>query len=108
LIERKLTTREALQDLQDVLYAVSSSSSLQRDFAVRYMHARAAVMERDLRPAVPGFLVQCISIGKFHDFITLYHPRVENRLSFIDEALADCWALLDSRRAYDVFGDSEF
>lgn len=108
MVEPKLTMAEALQELREVLFAVATTGSTHRDLAVRYMQSRAALMEGELRPVMPGFLVQCVSIGKFHDFITLYHPRIDARIAFFDEALDECWARLDSRRAYDVFGEPGF
>lgn len=108
MVEPKLTMVEALQELRDVLFAVVTTGSTHRDLAVRYMRSRAALMEGELRPLVPGFLVQCSSIGKFHDFITLYHPHKEARIAFFDESLDACWARLNISRVSDVFGESGF
>jgi hypothetical protein len=41
------------------------------------------------RAHMPGFLHQCASISKFHDFINLYHPSAEARLAFLDGALGE-------------------
>lgn len=96
---------EALQEMEELLRAVASSSTPHRLSAVRYTHCRAQLLAGELRPAVPGFLIQCVSIYKFHDFINLYHPKTDARLAFVESAFGDCRALIDSKRVYDVFSD---
>ena len=61
-----------------------------------------------MRPALPGFLIQCVSIFKFHDFISLYDPKAEARIAFVENAFANSRAMLDSKRIFDVFSDPDF
>ena len=105
--ESKPDTLVALEEMQDLLHAVCSASP-HRLSAVRYMHCRTALFESELRDALPGFLVQCVSIFKFHDFIHLSLPKVAARLAFVDAALGECRALLGAKPSYDVFSDPEF
>ena len=103
--DSRATVEEALQEMEELLRAVAASSTPHRFSAVRYTHCREALLSSQLRPAVPGFLVQCVSIYKFHDFINLFDPKADARIAFVEEALSKCRALLDSKRVYDVFGD---
>jgi hypothetical protein len=99
---------EALKEMQELLLATASASAPNRIAAVRYTLCRTVLMEGPLRPALPGFLIQCVSIFKFHDFITLYDPKVETRLAFIDAALAKSRSVAEAKRSFDVFEDPEF
>ena len=108
VVEPKPSTRDALEEMQELLRAASSMSSPHRLAAVRYTLCRATLFEGELRPALPGFLVQCVSIYKFHDFIHLYDPKPEARMAFVDAAFSGCRAMLDTKRIYDVFSDPEF
>jgi hypothetical protein len=107
VVEHK-TIRETLQEMEELLCGVANATAAPRADAVRYTNDRSALLESELRSALPGFLVQCTSINKFHDFIILYDSRRDARISFIAASLANAWALLESRRVYDVFGEGEF
>jgi len=58
--------------MEDLLRAVSSSNSPPRLSAVHYTRCRDALLSGEPRSAVPGFILQCVSIYKFYDFINLY------------------------------------
>ncbi len=112
-VEQKPNMREALQEMQELLVAASSAKSPpHRLSAVRYTLCRAALLEGELRSALPGFLIQCVSIYKFHDFINLYHPKPEARTEFVLDAFEDCRVLAAAapvrRPGFDVFGDNDF
>ena len=83
------------------------AASSPRHSAVRYTLCRSALIESELRQALPGFLIQCVSASKFHDFIHLYDPKAEARIAFVDSAFSGGRARLDSKRIYDVFSDPE-
>ena len=102
------TAEGALNEMQELLRATASGSSPSRIAAVRYTLCRTTLMGGNLRQSLPGFLVQCVSIFKFHDFITLYDPKTETRLAFLDSAFGRCRAQLEASRTYDVFKDPEF
>lgn len=86
----------------------ANERSARRVAAVRYTRCRSALIESEVRPAVPGFLVQCISLDKFHDFITLLDPNPDARIAFIEAGLVACRDALDVQKKYDVFGDRDF
>ena len=108
MVEPKPSTRDALEEIQELLSAASSASSPHRLSAVRYTLCRAALLESEVRAALPGFIIQCVSIYKFHDFIHLYDPKAEARRAFVDAAFSSCRAMLDTKRIYDVFSDPDF
>ena len=107
-IEPRLTAREALDEMEEIMRVTASEHSARRVAAVRYTRCRSALIESELRAAVPGFLVQCVSLDKFHDFISLLDPSPKTRIAFIEAGLADCRAALDVQKKYDVFGDRDF
>ena len=100
-----MTTIDVLQEMEELLRAVARSSTPHRFSAVRYTHCREALLASEVRSAVPGFLIQCVSLYKFHDFINLLDPKADARIAFVEAALDKCRAMLNSRRVYDVFGD---
>ena len=108
VIERKSTLVDAVEEMQELLRSVCSSRSPHRLSAVRYTHCRSVLLGSELRPAMPGFLVQCVSLDKFQTFIYLYDPTPEARVALVDAAFDKVAALLDSKRRYDVFEDPDF
>jgi hypothetical protein len=107
-VEPRLTAREALDEMEEIMRLTANERSARRVAAVRYTRCRSALIESEVRPAVPGFLVQCISLDKFHDFITLLDPNPDARIAFIESGLVACRAALDVQKKYDVFGDRDF
>jgi hypothetical protein len=108
VVQQKTSTSEALEEMQALLLSTCSATTPNRVSAVRYTLCRTILMDGDLRPVLPGFLIQCVSIFKFHDFISLYDPKAEARIAFVENAFANSRAMLDSRRIYDVFSDPDF
>lgn len=102
-IERRLTPAEALEEMEALLRAAASPGGPTRIASVRYTECRTSLLESELRAAVPGFLVQCGSASKFHEFINLLDPRVEARIAFLERAFQPCRDLLEMRRHTDVF-----
>lgn len=107
VVEQKPSTRDALEEMQELLRTVALMGTPPRHSAVRYTLCRSALIDSDLKTALPGFLTQCVSISKFHDFIHLYDPKSEARIAFVDAAFSACRARLDSKRIYDVFSDPD-
>ena len=85
---------QTLRELQELLRTVAALQPVQRPWPVAYTACRAALLAGPLRTRLPGFIVQCGSIDRFRDFISLYHPRAESRLAFIDSAFRACWGEL--------------
>lgn len=112
--EMRAPTQEALGELQEILRAVSASVTPPRHLAVRYTACRAILLDSEVRAALPGFLTQCVSLQKFHDFIQLFSPNTAHRLAFVERSFEGCRPpppappppSVVGRRTYDVFGDS--
>jgi len=107
-VNDKATTRVVMKELEELLRVVASSGSPPRPSAVTYTQCRDALLASELRSVVPGFVVQCVSIYKFHDFINLYHPDVDARLAFIGNSFATGDGLLDAKRHPASFNDFDF
>jgi hypothetical protein len=105
--EPKSSTEEALAGMEELMRSAASGSTQHRLMAVRYTQWRSALMASEVRTAVPGFLVQCVTVDKFNTFITLLDPKLDARLQFLDAAFAKCRAMLASSRVYDVFGEDD-
>ena len=108
VVQQETSTSEALEEMLTLLLSTCSASTPNRISAVRYTLCRTMLMDGELRPVLPGFLIQCVSIFKFHDFISLYDPKADARIDFVESAFASSRALLESRRIYDVFSDPDF
>lgn len=99
-----------MKEMEELLRVVATASSPPRPLAVRYTQYRDALLAGEVRAAVPGFVVQCVSIYKFHDFISLYDPDFDARLAFIENAFSRGKTSLDTRRSSnkDAFRDFDF
>lgn len=95
----------ALEELRSISREVAMEGTPQRAAATRYMLCRDVVLASPSRSHLPGFIQQCVSIFKLHDFIHLYHPSTQARLEFIDGAFAGCRASPGFKRTFDVFND---
>lgn len=82
---------QTLRELQELLRSVAAIHPMQRPWAITYTDCRAALMASSLRSKLPGFVVQCGSVERFRDFISLYHPNPQSRIAFIDSAFRNCW-----------------
>ena len=102
-----MTPLEALDEMREVTRMAALDGSLPRQAAMRYTFARDALLQSHLRSYLPGFLIQCLTIARFHDFIHLLDPRPEVRLSFLDDAFRNVGMINPMRPGIDVFGDDE-
>lgn len=105
---RDLTPGEALTELKQLMRLAAGEGSPQRLAATTYTICREALLQSELRPALPGFLLQCLTIFRFKDFIQLYSPSLDDRIAFVDEAFRACEARAGLRSSFDVFGDPDF
>lgn len=78
---------DALQEFHEILLLAALDDPPQRIAATRYTECREILLRSELRPVLPGFLLQCMTIDRFRDFIHLYHPRLEARVGFVDDAM---------------------
>ncbi len=95
----------ALDDMVQLLKTVAATRVPDRALAVRYTASRTLLLQGLLRPQVPGFLLQCVSVFKFHDFINLFAPDLPSRIAFIEEAFEDCVAATVRAGGFDIFGE---
>lgn len=85
-VDDEAATRAVLTEMEDLLREVVSSPSPPRTIAVRYTRCRDALLASSWRSLIPGFIVQCVSISKFQDFISLYDPAINEQLAFLRSA----------------------
>lgn len=97
-----------MEEMEDLLRAVSSSTSPPRLSAVHYTQCRDALLSGELRAAIPGFILQCVSIYKFYDFINLYDPDPAARVAFVENAFGKGRRHVDTKRGTDSFSDFDF
>jgi hypothetical protein len=106
VVEREVTVADALDELTELLCAAAPGVVPRRDAAGRYMICREALLRAKV--ALPGFLIQCGSIYKFAEFISLYDPRPAARVAFVQSAIDACRPWRDDRGSYDIFQDPGF
>ena len=102
---------DALEEFHELLRGSARGHSPDRALPVRYQVCRTALITGPLRGYLPGFVIPCVSLYKFREFIALYDQDASQRLKFIDRALEDCWTLLNERPAHathDAFDVDEF
>lgn len=97
-----------MKDLEEILRVVATTASPSRPAAVRYTQCRDVLLAGDTRAALPGFIVQCVSIYKFHDFINLYDADPAARIAFIQSAFSKGTVSLQTKRPKDVLRDFDF
>ena len=83
------TPANALAELYDVLLSAALQASPPRLAAQRYTICRDSVLRSELRRTLPGFLQQCLTVSRFHEFIHLYHASLEARIAFIDNGMRE-------------------
>lgn len=81
---------EAYGEMSELMLAVASGLPPQRGAAQRYTLCRQVLLEQADRAttagAVPGFVVQCASLYRFIEFVTLYDPDPAIRARFVARA----------------------
>ena len=100
-----LSEPQAIDEMLEVLRLAAAIRTPDRALAVRYMDARASLVSGRLRRFVPPFLIQCVSVFKFHDFINLFAPEAPDRIEFVERSFDACRRAVGFARRRDVFGD---
>jgi hypothetical protein len=103
--DMNISAHQALDELHAVLRQSAGDHGPSRYLPVRYQTCRSALMTGELRPYLPGFIRQCVSLMQFREFIRLYHPDSTVRQRFIDLSLQNCWTQLNERPAHDLDTD---
>jgi hypothetical protein len=96
-----------IEEVIEVLRSVASLRTPDRALAVRYHSARTAILASRFKSFVPPYLLQCVSVFKFHDFINLFAADVARRVEFIDQTFVECRKATGFGRQYDVFGERD-
>jgi hypothetical protein len=99
---------ELLLEMVEVLRLVSATRAPDRALAVRYTEIRSAFLNSPLRIGAPGFLLQCVSVFKFHDFINLFAPDVASRVVFVEQSFGSPRAAQPPKPDVDIFNDERF
>ena len=97
---------DALEEMRELLRMAALDGALVRQAAARYTLCRETLLQSAHRPLLPGFLLQCLTIARFQDFIHLLDPRPTVRLAFLDDAFRNVATPNSSRPGtIDVFGE---
>ncbi|HEV2867343.1 MAG TPA: hypothetical protein VGX37_12610 [Allosphingosinicella sp.] len=107
MIDQGPAPSEALQEMRDLLHRAAAEGDSQRHFWVRYTICREALLASDLKPSLPGFLLQCVTFSRFQEFIRLYHPQSQKRAAFIEQELQAFTGRVRARPTFDVFEGGE-
>ncbi|HEU0042974.1 hypothetical protein [Sphingomonas sp.] len=94
---------EAFSELAGILDRACAGSLSDRKLAQRYTDCRQTLIGQHERSSVPGFVVQCVSLYRFVEFITLYHPDISQRRAFIARELGRPPAKRATARGIDIF-----
>ena len=100
-----LTPAEALEEMREIARMAALDGAFVRQAAARYTLCRDTLLQSQLRPFLPGFLIQCLTIARFQDFIHLLDPRSTVRLAFLDQAFQNVSGSISQRPGIDVFGE---
>lgn len=109
--ERKFVTEaepaadEAWVKLQDILRTVAATPAQPREMAARYMQLREILMRSSYQPQLPGFMLQCMSLDRYREFIHLYHPQAQARIDFVNRSFRGQFF---SRPGDDFLADGDF
>ncbi len=101
-LPREIDDDEAFDQLYELLRAIAAGQGTDRSEAVRYSACRAILLASSRRDVLPGFVLQCLSVARFRDFITLYDPNPEVRERFIRGAFKLTRERLDVLSAFDA------
>ena len=76
----------SLVRLTELLLAIAKGYVPDRSEAVLYSACRSELLLSPYRDLCPGYLVQCISVFRFRDFISLYDPSPAVRQRFVEQS----------------------
>ena len=77
----------SLVRLTELLMAIAKGFVPDRSEAVLYSTCRSELLNSPYRALLPGYLVQCISVFRFRDFIGLYDASPAIRQRFVEQSL---------------------
>lgn len=95
---RRVDWRERLDEMEVIARAVARGAAPDRGSATAYLEARADLLASEIADRLPGFLLQCHSILRLREFLTLYDPEPPIRETFMMRAFARCRAAIGDTR----------
>jgi len=101
-----LSADEAWFELQELLRAAATDAAPPRHMAAHYTAIRDTLMRSELHAHLPGFMLQCLTLDRFRDFIRLYHPQPEVRIDFLSSAFR--YRIPRRGVTQDFLADAEF
>jgi hypothetical protein len=99
----ELAADEAWIRLQELLRAAAVEPVQPRQMVTLYTRLREILLNSEYRPHLPGFVLACLTLDRFRDFIRLYHPRADERVAFLDRSFS-----ARALRARDFLADADF
>ncbi len=99
----ELAADEAWTRLQELLRSAAVEPVQPRQMATLYTRLRDTLVTSDYRPHLPGFVLQCLTLDRYRDFIRLYHPRPAERIAFLDRSFS-----ARALRTRDFLADADF
>lgn len=90
--------RALFEEMAVLACAIARGQPPGRSEAMTYSATRDALLASDIADMLPGFLLQCHSVHRLRDFITLYDPECEMREAFMTRAFDRCRAAIVSTR----------
>ncbi|SOB86518.1 hypothetical protein SAMN06297144_1624 [Sphingomonas guangdongensis] len=87
MIDPPRDAAEAFDQFERLARSIADGAALVRSDGVTWSQARDALLASAFRPALPGFVFQCLSVFKYREFILLYHPDPGARRAFVDQLL---------------------
>jgi len=91
---------EAFARFDALLQSVAAGLTVDRSAAMRYSEYRSMLLDSPYRDVLPGFVIQCMSVFKYREFIALYDHAGRAREAFVRDLLAECRALHGQRTAF--------
>jgi hypothetical protein len=94
---------EHYSEFAEIVARACSGGVPGREVAQRYAICRQTLLQEVERDKLPGFIVQCISIYRFVELVTLFHHDAAARRAFVSEQLSTFRAATAPARSVDIF-----
>lgn len=90
-------SHEAFALFDTLLMSIARGLTINRSDAMVYAQCQSRLLDSAYRDRLPGFCVQCTSILKFREFISLYDGRPAAREAFVRSEMARCRTYYEQR-----------
>lgn len=88
-----IEVHEVFAQFEGLLTEIAGPLAADRSEAMAYSHCRSLLLNSTYRDTLPGFVVQCMSVFKYREFISLLDPSAAVRQDFVRASLAECRSL---------------